>query len=1402
MKKYFLGLDIGTNSCGWAVTDEEFNILRAKGKHGHKMWGVRLFEEASTAAERRVKRTNRRRLDRRKLKIMWLNEIFAPQLSKVDPKFLERLKYSALFEDDKEKFGLKSANSLFNDENFKDADFYKKYPTIYHLRRELLSKPAEDIRFLYLALHNIIKRRGHFLYDIDFGGGEGALEEDINLAICNIKEFYGEDNENFTLNEISKNQAEELVKELKKKQGKKATKEAFKKLLCASKNADKAFAEALVDGVVKVADIFGEKDAEKIDLNADDAEGKIYEIAGAIGESAVSAIQHISKVYSQLQLKLLLGDNNFICDAMVEKFEIHQAQLKDFKTFIKKYYPKEYFNIFRNKDNEKIGYSQYIKNTLVDGKKQVVDLNIKDARNVDSFYDYIKKILEQNPEVQDEKFENKKAEILHLIELKEFLPKPRAKTNGALPNSLYVAEAKKILEVNAQKFEFLNQKYDKHNLTNADKILEILKFRVPYYVGPIGKNSNGQKHWWAERNAGMETEDYKPWTLKDIVDFDAAEEAFINNMTNKCTYLPEEEVLPKNSILFAKFKVLNELNNLKIDGKAIPVVLKQKIFNELFMRKTKVTTKMLKEFLIDEGQIDEEKEVVISGIDKEFANNMAVYHKFATTKNNVFTKDFVDENLEKFEEIIKLHTIMSDKDRVVNRIKKEYPNVFSEPQLKYIKGLNFAGWGSLSAKFLTGLVFKNIETETSTTVLNELWNTNKNLQQIVTDGNYTLSEVLVKRKEKTIETLVYEDVQNLYCSPAVKRGVWQAIQIVKEIAKVMGGAPEKVFVEVTRHDEEKGDAGRKNSRQKLLQEKLDAVKKSAFLTADEYNKIKKELAEKDNSKLRSESLFLYFMQCGKCAYSGQKLNIDALSTECDIDHIIPQSIIKDDSIDNKVLVLKQYNRDKENTYPIYSKFPQWVAARKDFWTFLLNNKFISQSKYDRLVRTEELSDDELGGFIARQIVETNQSAKAVIDLLKSCLDNPRNVVFSKAKLVSEFRHPVVADIPKTRATNDLHHAVDAYLNIVVGDIVHERFTDDPRNFYKKDHHNKDVSKNLRFMFKHTIRNQNTGKAVWHGQTSINDVRKNCLRNDMLVSRMSYQDLFNAFYDETIYKSAKNDAKTKASVVLKGAEDNPLKDISKYGGYNSQKNAFFLAIKSEDKKGNPQITIEAVPTLAVRQFYGKPNFDENILNYVAKENNLINPKLISKVNFKSTLKLGKGEYWLGGKTGSNYVLHNGNQWYTDYDTTKYIKTIEKYLQMKAKKTHVNLERNENEIIVVQPNKKGENAQVISKSKNQWLYNQVILQLKKEIYLSTTMGNDFLQAVIDKQIAFSELDKETQIDVLMGLIKRIKTGATNADLKKMNEKATGKVYLGKNITDKNIYLVKRSVTGLFEKKVRLS
>lgn len=61
---YTLGLDIGTNSIGWAVIDESYNLVK---KLKHSLWGVRMFDESHAAAERRTYRNARRRLKRRKV---------------------------------------------------------------------------------------------------------------------------------------------------------------------------------------------------------------------------------------------------------------------------------------------------------------------------------------------------------------------------------------------------------------------------------------------------------------------------------------------------------------------------------------------------------------------------------------------------------------------------------------------------------------------------------------------------------------------------------------------------------------------------------------------------------------------------------------------------------------------------------------------------------------------------------------------------------------------------------------------------------------------------------------------------------------------------------------------------------------------------------------------------------------------------------------------------------------------------------------------------------------------------------------------------------------------------------------------------------------------------------------
>ena len=142
---YYIGLDVGTNSVGWAVTDKEYNVEKFK---GNAMWGVRLFDEAQDASGRRAMRTSRRRLERRKQRLILLEMLFASELSKIDPGFIIRMRESALWEDDK---SVDCKYSLFNDKRYSDVDYHKAYPTVYHLRQELLSsKEPHDVRLVYL----------------------------------------------------------------------------------------------------------------------------------------------------------------------------------------------------------------------------------------------------------------------------------------------------------------------------------------------------------------------------------------------------------------------------------------------------------------------------------------------------------------------------------------------------------------------------------------------------------------------------------------------------------------------------------------------------------------------------------------------------------------------------------------------------------------------------------------------------------------------------------------------------------------------------------------------------------------------------------------------------------------------------------------------------------------------------------------------------------------------------------------------------------------------------------------------------------------------------------------------------------------------------------------------------
>lgn len=101
-KKYSIGLDIGTNSVGWAVITDDYKVPSKSSRFweiqtatvSKNLIGALLFDSGETAEATRLKRTARRRYTRRKNRICYLQEIFSNEMAKVDDSFFHRLEES------------------------------------------------------------------------------------------------------------------------------------------------------------------------------------------------------------------------------------------------------------------------------------------------------------------------------------------------------------------------------------------------------------------------------------------------------------------------------------------------------------------------------------------------------------------------------------------------------------------------------------------------------------------------------------------------------------------------------------------------------------------------------------------------------------------------------------------------------------------------------------------------------------------------------------------------------------------------------------------------------------------------------------------------------------------------------------------------------------------------------------------------------------------------------------------------------------------------------------------------------------------------------------------------------------------------------------------------------------
>ena len=530
-KGYYVGLDMGTGSVGWAVTDESYQILR---RHGKAMWGVRLFESAKTAEERRMFRTGRRRLDRRGWRIEILQEIFAEEISRVDPGFFLRMKESKYYPEDKRDIQGNCPElpyTLFVDKTFTDKDFHKKYPTIYHLRKMLMeTEDTPDMRLVYLALHHMMKHRGHFLLSGDISQVT-EFKNTFNQFIENIRNE--EMDFEIELDESAVQMIEETLKD--KNLTRSAKKSKLVKGLNAKNVRDKAFLTLLSGGTVKLSDLFGMEELNEGERPKISFADNGYEEYAAVVEMELGELYYIVEsakaVYDWAILSDILGGSTSISDAKVRAYEKHKADLKYLKAVVKEYFPKEVYNAVFVESSDKLNnYPAYIGMTKKNGKK--VSLEGKRCSR-EEFMDFLKKnIVVKLPD------EEAKMYLQSELEKDSFLPKQVNKDNGVIPYQVHKYELKKILDNLGDKIPFLKE--------NAEKIEKLFSFRIPYYVGPL-RTGNGEnsKFAWAERKS---TEKIYPWNFENVIDVEQSAENFIRRMTNKCTYLIGEDVLPKDSL--------------------------------------------------------------------------------------------------------------------------------------------------------------------------------------------------------------------------------------------------------------------------------------------------------------------------------------------------------------------------------------------------------------------------------------------------------------------------------------------------------------------------------------------------------------------------------------------------------------------------------------------------------------------------------------------------------------------------------------------------------------------------------------------------------------------------------------------------------------------------------------
>ena len=1130
---YGIGLDIGSNSIGFAVVDANSHLLRLKGETAI---GARLFREGQSAAERRESRTTRRRLSRTRWRLSFLRDFFAPHITKIDPDFFLRQKYSEISPKDKDRF--KYEKRLFNDRT--DAEFYEDYPSMYHLRLHLMTHTHKaDPREIFLAIHHILKSRGHFLTPgaaKDFNTDKVDLEDIFPALTEAYAQVYPDLELTFDLAKADDFKAKLLDEQATPSDTQKAlvnlllSSDGEKEIVKKRKQVLTEFAKAITGLKTKFNLALGtevdEADASNWQFSMGQLDDKWSNIETSMTDQGTEIFEQIQEHYRARLLNGIVPAGMSLSQAKVADYGQHKEDLELFKTYLKKLNDHELAKTIRGL------YDRYI--------------NGDDAKPFlrEDFVKALTKEVTAHPNEVSEQLLNRMGQA-------NFMLKQRTKANGAIPVQLQQRELDQIIANQSKYYDWLAKPnpVEKHRASKPYQLDELLTFRIPYYVGPLitpKEQAESRENVFAWMIRKDPSGNITPYNFDEKVDCPASANMFIQRMKNTDTYLIGEDVLPKRSLLYQKYEVLNELNNVSIDGRRLGADQKQRLIREVFERHSSVTIKQVAENLVAHGDFAKRPEIRGLADEKRFLSSLSTYHQLKKILHEAIDDPTKEHDIEN---IITWSTVFEDAAIFKTELAKI--SWLDSDTIKALSNIRYRGWGQFSRKLLDGLKLGN-----GHTVIQELMLSNHNLMQILTDE--TLKTTMAELNQDKLKADDIEDVINdAYTSPSNKKALRQVLRVVEDIKHAANGQdPSWLYIETA---DGPGTAGKRTqSRQKQIQTVYANAAQELIDSA-----VRGELEDKIADKASfTDRLVLYFMQGGRDIYTGAPLNIDQLS-HYDIDHILPQSLIKDDSLDNRVLVNATINREKNNVFAS-TLFASKMAAT---WRKWHEAGLISGRKLRNLMLRPDEIDKFAHGFVARQLVETRQIIKLTEKIAAAQYPNTK-IIAVKAGLSHQLREEL--DFPKNRDVNHYHHAFDAFLAARIGTYLLKRYPKLAPFFTYGEFAKVDVKKFREFNFigalthaKKNIVAKDTGEIVWDKERDIQELDRIYNFKRMLITHEVYFETADLF-KQTIYAAKDSKERGGSKQLIPKKQGYPTQV---YGGYTRENTAYLAVVKTVEKKAD-------------------------------------------------------------------------------------------------------------------------------------------------------------------------------------------------------------------------------------------